>query len=79
MTALPSIPKELIEQLPGGAKLMTDGQINATTMVLKKALIERALGAEPSCYLGYVPGTACPEDAMNQRNGKSAKTVLTED
>jgi len=46
MAALPSIPKELIEQLIGGATPMTADQINATTMALKKALIERALGAE---------------------------------
>ncbi|QPF71584.1 IS256 family transposase [Roseateles sp. DAIF2] len=79
MTALPSIPKELIEQLTGGSTPMTAEQINATTMALKKALIERALGAELSHHLGYPPGTAKPEEAGNQRNGKSAKTVLTED
>lgn len=58
---------------------MTAEQINATTMALKKALIERALGAELSYHLGYPPGAARPEDAVNQRNGKSAKTVLTQD
>ena len=79
MTALPSIPKELIEQLTGGTTPMTAEQINAATMALKKALIERALGAELSHHLGYPPGTARPEEAGNQRNGKSAKTVLTED
>lgn len=79
MTALPSIPKELIEQLTGGATPMTAAEINATTMALKKALIERALGAELSYHLGYAPGDARPEEAGNQRNGKSAKTVLTED
>ncbi|NCU67804.1 IS256 family transposase [Acidovorax sp. 210-6] len=79
MTALPSIPKELIEQLTGGATPMTADQINATTMALKKALIERALGAELSHHLGYPPGSARPEEAANLRNGTSAKTVLTED
>lgn len=77
--ALPSIPHELIEQLTGGTTPMTAEQINATTMALKKALIERALGAELSYHLGYPPGTARPDDAANQRNGKSAKTVLTQD
>lgn len=77
--ALPSIPHELIEQLTGGTTPMTAEQINATTMALKKALIERALGAELSYHLGYPPGSARPEDAVNQRNGKSAKTVLTQD
>ena len=79
MAALPSIPKELIEQLIGGATPMTADQINATAMALKKALIERALGAELSHHLGYPPGSARPEEAANQRNGTSAKTVLTED
>ena len=79
LTALPSIPKELIEQLTGGATPMTADQINATTMALKKALIERALGAELSHHLGYPPGSARPEEAANLRNGTSAKTVLTED
>ncbi len=58
---------------------MTAEQINGATMALKKALIERALVAEPSHHLGYPPCTAKPEEANNQRNGKSAKTVLTED
>lgn len=47
MTALPPIPKELIEQLTGGATPMTADQINATNMALKKALVERALGYPP--------------------------------
>ena len=79
MTTLPSIPKELIEQLIGGVTPMTADQINATTMALKKALIERALGPELSHHLGYPPGSARPEEAANLRNGTSAKTVLTED
>ena len=31
-----------------------------------------------SQHLGYVPGQAKPEGAANHRNGKSAKTVLTD-
>lgn len=48
-------------------------------MALKKALIERALGAELSHPQGYSPGSARPEEAANQRNGTLAKTVLTEE
>jgi putative transposase len=44
----------------------------------KKALIERALGAEMSHHLGYRPGAAKPEQATNHRNGNSGKTVLTD-
>ncbi len=65
MTALPSIPKGLIGQLTCGATPMTADQINATTMALKKALIERALGAEWSHHLGYAPGSTRPKDVAN--------------
>ena len=41
--ALPSIPKELIDQMVSG---QTDAEaVNAASMALKKALIERILGA----------------------------------
>jgi putative transposase len=58
---------------------MTGEAINAASMAFKRALIERALGAELGHHLGYPNGTAKPEAAGNQRNGKSGKTVLTED
>ena len=48
-------------------------------MALKKALIERALGAELSHHLGYAPGSTRPEEAADQRTGKSTKTVPIED
>jgi transposase-like protein len=75
--AMPSIPKELIDQFVTGP--MSAEAVNAASMAFKKALIERALGAELSHHLGYVPGAAKPEDTGNHRNGASAKTVLTED
>jgi transposase-like protein len=46
-------------------------------MAFKKALIERAMGAELGHHLGYPAGTAKPDAVANQRNGRSAKTVLT--
>jgi putative transposase len=46
---------------------------------LKKALIERALGAELSSHLGYEKGDPAGRGSGNSRNGTSAKTVLTED
>jgi transposase-like protein len=76
--ALPKIPKEVLDQIVAEGP-MTAEQINATTMALKKALIERALSGELSHHLGYPPGAARPEDAVNQRNGISAKTVHTQD
>ena len=74
---LPAIPNELIEQFVTGP--MNAQAVQAATMAFKKALIERALGAEMSHHLGYPPGAAKPEESANHRNGRSGKTVLTED
>ena len=65
--ALPPIPKELIDQFVTGP--MSAEAVNAASMAFKKALIERALGAELSHHLGYAAGSAKPEEASNQRNG----------
>ena len=46
---------------------------------LKKALLERALGAELSEHLGYEKGDPAGRGTGNSRNGYSGKTVLTED
>ena len=72
---LPRIPKELIDQFVTGP--MSAEAVNMASMAFKKALIERALGAELSHHLGYAPGVAKPERAQNHRNGASGKTVLT--
>ena len=74
---LPQIPAALLDQLVTGP--MTPGAIEDVMRGLKKALIERALGAEMSHHLGYAPGAAKPSDATNHRNGNSGKTVLTGD
>lgn len=74
---LPTIPKELLDQFVSGP--MTADAVNAASMAFKKALIERALGAEMGLHLGYSSGAAKPEQTVNQRNGRSAKTVLTEE
>ena len=73
--ALPKIPKELIDQFVTGP--MSGEAVNAASMAFKKALIERVMGAELGQHLGYSAGAAKPEAAANQRNGRSAKTVLT--
>ena len=75
--ALPQIPKELSDQFVTGP--MSAEAVNAASVAFKKALIERAMGGELSHHLGYPPGTAKPEDATNHRNGRSGKTVLTND
>ncbi len=75
--ALPSIPKELLDQFVKGP--MTADAVNAASMAFKKALIERALGAELGHHLGYALGAEKPAAVTNQRNGRSGKTVLTDD
>ena len=74
--ALPSIPKELIDLFVTGP--MSGDAVNAASVAFKKALIERAMGAELSHHLGFSPGSAKPEDTSNHRNGTSGKTVLTD-
>ena len=73
--ALPKIPKELIDQFVTGP--MTGEAVNAASMAFKKALIERAMGAELGHHLGYPAGAAKPDSEANQRNGTTGKTVLT--
>jgi putative transposase len=46
---------------------------------LKKALMERVLGAELTHHLGYEKGDPAGQGSGNSRNGHSAKTVLGED
>jgi transposase-like protein len=75
--ALPSIPKELLDQIVTGP--MTAEAVNAASMAFKKALIERALGAELGHHLGYPSGAPKPRESGNHRNGSSGKTVLTDD
>lgn len=75
---LPKVPNELLEQF-SATPLMTAEAIEEASAAFKKALIERALNAELGHHLGYPPGAQRPEDETNQRNGKSAKTVLTGD
>ena len=44
----------------------------------KKAIVERALGAELTQHLGYGKGEDKPEDQTNHRNGVSGKRLLTD-
>jgi putative transposase len=77
VTKQPSIPKELIAQFLTGP--MTGEAINAAGIAFKQALIEASLNAELTHHLGYAPGAERPEAMTNQRNGVTAKTVLTGD
>lgn len=77
VAAMPPIPKDIIDQFVTGP--MSAESVESISLAFKKALIERALGAELSHHLGYRPGADKPEDSSNHRNGASAKTVLTGD
>ena len=71
---LPAIPRELLESFGNGP--MTAEAINAVSLALKKALIERALAGEMNHHLGYPSGAAKPADVANQRNGKGPRRCL---
>jgi putative transposase len=75
---LAPIPAEILDQLVRDGPL-TAAEVDTATRRFKKALIERALGAELSHHLGYAAGTPKPEITTNHRNGTSGKTVLTDD
>ena len=72
-----NVPKELLDQLVKGP--MTQSDLETMFRSLKKAVIERAMGAEMSDHLGYEPGDEKPAGQSNHRNGASGKTVMTDD
>ena len=63
--ALPKIPKELLDQFVSGP--MTGEAVNTASMAFKKALIERALGAELGHHLSYPNGAIKPEAVSNSQ------------
>jgi putative transposase len=70
------IKPELLDELVKGP--MTPEQFEAMFQGLKKAIVERALGAELTHHLGYAKREEPPADQSNHRNGTSPKTVLTD-
>ena len=80
MTTNSTITPELLDQLLANYTKPEDltGE-NGLFKQLKKALIERALGAERTEHLGYEKGDPTGRGSGNSRNGSSAKTVLTQD
>src|SRR6201981_535295 len=75
-----TITTELLDQLLANYEKPEDltGD-NGLFKQLKKALIERALGAELSEHLGYEKGDPAGRGSGNSRNGTSPKTILTKD
>jgi transposase-like protein len=75
---LAPVPVDVLDQFVREGPL-TAAEVEAATRRFKKAIIERALGAELSHHLGYAPGETKPDATANHRNGTSGKTVLTDD
>ena len=80
MTTNTTITPELLDQLLANYEKPEDltGD-DGLFKQLKKALIERALGAELTEHLGYEKGDPAGRGSGNSRNGTSSKTVLTDD
>jgi putative transposase len=74
--ALPQLSAQMLKEIIPGP--VTKEQFTDIFDNFKKAFIERAIGAEMSQHLGYEPGQDKPEGLTNQRNGTSAKTVITD-
>lgn len=75
-----TIKPELLDELLAGVSSPEDLTGDAGLFKqLKKALMERALGAELTHHLGYEKGDPSGRGSGNSRNGHSAKTVLTEE
>jgi putative transposase len=75
----PEISDELLDALLAGASSAEeiagpDGVLASVT----RRLLNRALEAELTAHLGYEAGQAPPGGAGNARNGKPAKTVITD-
>src|SRR6266436_9292429 len=80
MTTDTTITPELLDQLLANYEKPEDlTGADGLFKQLKKALIERALGAELSHHLGYEKGDPAGRGSGNSRNGSSAKTILTEE
>src|SRR5436190_1866054 len=77
-TPLAPVPEEILDQFVRQGPISPE-ELDAAVRRFKKAIIERALGAELTHHLGYAPGTGKPDDRTNHRNGTSGKTVLTDD
>ena len=78
LASLPPIASEVLDHFVPNRPL-TAAEVDQATQRFKKAIIERALGAELSHHLGYAAGAAKPAETSNHRNGTSGKTVLTDD
>jgi transposase-like protein len=73
----PAFDPAALDALIGDARTADD--VDALFRQMKKALMERILGAELTHHLGYAPGEPKPAAQPNHRNGTTPKTVVTDD
>jgi transposase-like protein len=66
---------EVLDELVKGPT--TPEQLETMFQNLKKAIVERALGAELTQHLGYARAKEVPSDQPNHRNGTSPKAAQT--
>jgi transposase-like protein len=71
-----TIKEELLDEFLKGYRGPQD--FESIFKQFKKAVVERALGAELTQHLGYDKGQDKPEHQSNHRNGSSAKRILTD-
>jgi len=76
--ALKPVASEILDQFAPDRPL-TAAEIDGAMRRFKKALLERALGAELTHHLGYPAGAPKPDASTNHRNGTTPKTVLTDE
>src|SRR5262245_23489418 len=76
--AMAPVPSEILDHFAPD-RMLSAAEVEAAAKRFKKALIERALGAELTSHLRYAPRTPKPEEVANHRNGTTDKTVLTDD
>lgn len=77
-TPLAPVPADVLDQFAGQGPVSA-AELEAAVRRFKKAIIERALGAELTHHLGYPAGAPKPDAVTNHRNGTSGKTVLTDE
>jgi transposase-like protein len=72
---------EILDEILAGGSLKPEDLAGEDGLFrrLKKALLERALGAELTHHLGYEKGDPAGRGSGNSRNGTSSKALLTDD
>lgn len=74
-TRLPQLPDQLLKELVKGP--MTAEEVEDLVSAFSRAVVQRATEAELGLHLGYELGQGKPAVQSDERNGTSAKTLIT--